>query len=249
MSLYQKLTLYMIVVVCVIAIGSIFAYLIGLSGGFNIPHLNLLNSIYYTVDTLTTNSYGDIIPVSEIAKIFTVLTELAGVSIFIGALTILSTDIMESKVDKLSGDISDAEARLLRNHVVLIGTNSVNMYLAKQLKISKKRFVMLTNNKQHLEELKDLGYPVHLTNITSKQAMMRYGVEYADRIVIDIREDRPLSVYTLLVAKSLVGKDTEITVVARDEDTESYLMDMAKGKNVHVVNPEYDVAKELMGKN
>ncbi len=247
MTLAQKFATYFSIVILVIAVGSVISYLIGLSGGFNVPRLNLLNSVYYTVDTLTTNSYGDIVPISAVAKVFTVATELAGVSIFIGALTILTGEIMESRLNRLTGGISDAEARLLRNHVVLIGTNSVNMYLAGQLKSMKKRFVLLTSKKDHLDALKDTGLPIHLVNVTSKLSLRRYGIEFADRVVIDMKEKDP-SMYNFLVVRSLAGKDTKIIVIARDEEMEQYFSDIAKGRNEKVINPEYSVAKGITEK-
>ncbi len=247
MAMLAKFLIYAAVVIAVIVVGSFFAYAIGLASGFNVPSLNLLNSVYYTIDTLTTNSYGDIVPISSAAKIFTILTELAGVSIFIGALTIISGEVMESRVAKITGDISGIERLFLRNHVVLIGTNTVNMYLAGQLKAEKKRFVMLTHTKMRLEELRSSGYPIHFANINSREALARYGIANADKVIIDL-PDRSLSLYAFLVVRGLAGKKTKIRVIARDDATESYLKEAAGSSGVQVINPEYNVAKQLLGK-
>lgn len=247
MALIAKFTVYLLVVLVVIGTGSVIAYIIGLLGGFNIPHLNLLNSVYYTIDTLTTNSYGDIVPVSSVAKAFTIVTEITGVSIFVGALTILTSEIMDRKMNKITGEISDVESRLLKNHVVLIGTDSVNVYLAEQLKSEKKRFVIITNDRAHLEEFRDSNYPLHVANITSKESLKRYGVPFAEKVVIDVH-DKSLSMYSFMVARSIAGKNTKIKIIARDQETEEYFSEIAQGPNEQVINPESTVAKEIIGK-
>lgn len=45
-------------------------------------HWSLLDSLYFTVITLTTVGYGDIHPLTNIGKIFTMLYVLVGIAIF-----------------------------------------------------------------------------------------------------------------------------------------------------------------------
>ncbi|MDE1860729.1 MAG: NAD-binding protein [Candidatus Micrarchaeota archaeon] len=247
MGLLERLLLYSSVAAIIIAVGSIVSYALSLYGGFNVSHLDLLNSIYYTISTLSTNSYGDIIPVSGTAKAFTIVLELSGISIFIGALTMVTTDVMEGRINKLTGGISDSDARKLRGHVVLFGIDNVNMYLASQLAAKKRRFVVLTNSRERFEELRELNYPIHVTNLTSKEAIKRYGIGFAESVVIDL-QDKTLAMYVFLAARSLSGPKTRIRVIVRDKDMEGYFQDIAKGSNQQIINPDLAVANEILEK-
>jgi voltage-gated potassium channel len=246
MRLLYRFGLYLLLAAIVVAIGSATTFLLSLGSNFNVQHLSILNSIYYTVDTLTTNSYGDILPVSAAARAFTIITELIGVSIFIGALTILTNEIMENRLNKLTGGISELESRALRNHTILIGINTINMYLAGRLKVMKKKFVIITNSREHLDELRDIGYPVHVANLASKDSLKRYAIDRADKVVIDML-DKAQSMYAYMIVKDLAGKKTQIKIIARDQDTEKYFAQVAKGANEELINPEYDVAMEIIG--
>ena len=53
--------------------------LYGILGSIYIMGLNLNDSIYYTIITLATVGYGDIIPITPLQKIFSVTLALSGV--------------------------------------------------------------------------------------------------------------------------------------------------------------------------
>ena len=247
MSLLRKALISAAIVLAVIIVGSLVTYTMSKGNNFNLQNLSILNSIYYTIDTLTTNSYGDILPVSAAARAFTIITELVGVSIFIGALTLLSGELMAIHVSKLTGGISDLEAAMLRNHVVLIGTNAINMYLANKLKASKKKFVLLTNSREHYDQLRESGYPIHLVNMSSKPAMERYGIQYASKVVIDMKDSAP-AFYAYMIVSELAKPNTKITIVARDSDTEKYFAKVTKDAKVEILNPDESAAMEIIEK-
>ena len=59
------------------------AMVLGLGTWFytRVEHWSLLDSLYFTVITLTTVGYGDIHPITSLGKIFTMLYVLVGIAI------------------------------------------------------------------------------------------------------------------------------------------------------------------------
>jgi voltage-gated potassium channel len=57
----------------------IFILLYGILGSIFIMNLNIFDSIYYTIITIATVGYGDIIPVTPLQKIFSVTLAISGV--------------------------------------------------------------------------------------------------------------------------------------------------------------------------
>lgn len=62
----------------------------------------IIDSLYFTVVTFTTVGYGDLFPTTEVAKLFTSLYSLTGVSILGVALGVIGSKVMEYKMKMAS---------------------------------------------------------------------------------------------------------------------------------------------------
>jgi voltage-gated potassium channel len=60
-----------------------------------------IDSFYFTVCTVTTVGYGDLIPSSEISRLFTALYALAGVSLALASLGIVGTTYLTNRQERL----------------------------------------------------------------------------------------------------------------------------------------------------
>lgn len=54
---------------------------------FNPPVHDLYNAVYYSFVVLTTIGFGDILPVTYTARLFTVSVAVLGITSFLGAIT------------------------------------------------------------------------------------------------------------------------------------------------------------------
>jgi len=70
-----------ILILLILLGGGIYSYIEG---------WNLLDSIYFTVVTVTTLGYGDFFPVTDAGKIFTIFFSLSGIAIAIYILGVMS---------------------------------------------------------------------------------------------------------------------------------------------------------------
>jgi len=62
-------------------IGVLLLVTYGIVGSLYIMHLNPLNSLYFTVQTIATVGFGDIKPVTPLQKIFTITLIMGGVAL------------------------------------------------------------------------------------------------------------------------------------------------------------------------
>lgn len=131
----NKVLFYGLMIAAVLIFGTLLTYIIGkVPGNFNVTINNPLDAFYFTLVTVSTVGYGDIYPVSELARTFVIFLVLAGFAVFIGALTIIGGDYMTERIDRLSGRIVSVEKKLLNNHIVLVGADAINLEIAKSLK-------------------------------------------------------------------------------------------------------------------
>ncbi len=240
MSALPKITPFVIGAVAIIGFGMLGTYLIGQQGGFS-SKIGLIDSLYFTIETISTVGYGDIVPVTPLAKAFVILLIALGVSVVFGAMIGVVGDFVSSRFEELSGHISSAQTKRLRNHTVLIGYNATNRLLAENLKASKRRFIIAVEDADVLEHLRDFGYTAFLTDESSEAEIRELGVERARRVVIDL-EERSKSIYTSLIVKGVAGRHTDIVVVNSSLETIKYLHGIGI-KNI--VNPAAMAATKI----
>ena len=236
--------LYAAAILGVLLFGTLGTYILGKeTGNFNIEINSPLKALYFTIVTLSTVGYGDIYPVSTAGVIFVIALIISGLSIFLGAVTLVSGDFLNSRIEKMSGTISSIERRLLRGHIVLIGYDMTNAYLAEKLMKEGKKFILISSDKIVVDKLRAAGIQAYVADVTLKSDMQRFALDKAKYIVIDMR-DSSKTVYVFLVVKKLSEK-AKIFAVASNSEAESHLGDLGVED---IINPAKIAAAALDAK-
>jgi voltage-gated potassium channel len=245
-AITRSLGAYMVAIAIVLAYGIAGTYVLGRAGefhGYSPTKDTLLNATYYTVVTLATVGYGDITPASPLAKIFVISLILIGLGVFLSAVAVIAGEFMNNRIESLSGRVSAFDKRLFNKHIVLIGTNSTNLYLAAKLKEIGERFIIITSDKDKAEQMHSNGYMTFVADATSDTDMAKFNLDKAISIVIDIK-DSSRTIYVLLIAKEL-GKDTKIVVLAHTEEAARHIKSLNAASII--VNPSDIAAREISG--
>jgi hypothetical protein len=61
---------------------------------------SVLDSLYFTVVTLTTIGYGDLHPTTPLSKVFTILFVIAGVGFILGVLNFVVSRTVKDRIEK-----------------------------------------------------------------------------------------------------------------------------------------------------
>lgn len=240
MHVNMKIAIYVALIAGVLAYGTAGAYVLGKGGNFNVQITSPVQAVYFAVVTISTVGYGDIVPVTNVARIFTVILVLSGLSIFLSAVTVLSSDFLSERVKHLYSGLTRVERRRLRGHVVLIGYDATNAILASRLKARRRNFIIITGEKPLADRLREEGYAAYLADYTLSTDMGKFRLDEASHIVVDLR-DGSKAVYVVLVARKL-AKGVKISVVAPNAEAAAHLADL----NVEdVINPQVIAADML----
>lgn len=70
----------------------------------SVEHWSVLDSLYFSVTTLTTVGYGDLSPHKSAAKIFTIIYILLGVSILLGLVNLLAEHAIRVQQERRQHD-------------------------------------------------------------------------------------------------------------------------------------------------
>ena len=118
--------------------------LYGILGSMFIMGLDIYDSIYYTIITLATVGYGDIIPITPLQKIFSVTLALSGVGILAYIVTIIISSVTQNLHDIRSGRIMERKLADMQNHT-LRKMKMQFFSMEMQLKTRPLRNLILTN--------------------------------------------------------------------------------------------------------
>jgi voltage-gated potassium channel len=227
----------------VLLYGTLGAYYFGSRGDFNVAIHSPLDAFYFTITTISTVGYGDIVPVTSAAKAFAIVLIVSGLSVFLVALTEISGELMSSRIEKLSMRLSSVEKSRLKDHTVLVGYDSTNAALAEMLKEKKEHFMIITAEKTVADVLRERGYLAYTADYTLRSDMEKFNLQKAKRIIVDLKNSSN-TIYVVLVVRKL-AENVELFVVAPHTDTEAHLKDLGIE---NIVNPAQVAAKTIMGR-
>lgn len=185
-------------IVAAIAYGAFGSYLMG--SGFRPPIHDLDTALYFTITTLSTVGFGDIVPVTPEARWFAVTLIIVGLGVFVSA-------IASAVGPKISGEFN----RLLnpkvkpmepKDHVILVGEGSIATNTATELKQRGVAFVQIVTTKAAADTP---GHQIIEGDATNDIVLRAAGIQHA-RMVIAAREDDGENAFIALGAKDLNPK-------------------------------------------
>lgn len=247
MEVNKQVIFYVLAIAAVVIYGTAGAYILGQSGNFNIHINSLVTALYFTVVTISTVGYGDITPVTELGRIFVIILIISGLSIFLSAVTTLSSDFLSARVEKMYSGLNSVNKKKMRNHIVLVGYDSANEIISHKLKAQHRNFIIITADKPTAEMLRRKGYPAFLEDYTSKSELEKFNLEKATDIVIDIRDSSKV-VYVVLVIKK-IAKNARISAIAHSTDAESHLNDLEIANVINPVTITADILTKALDKD
>ena len=181
---------------------------------------SILDSLYVTVQTVTTVGFGDLTPRTPYGRAFAVVFMLVSVGTVLYALTTTVQAIVHSELFESYG--RSRKMSKMRDHFIICGAGRVGSHLLRSLRDANGSFVVIESDSAKVDALKDLGVPVLQRDATLEETLREAGVEHARGLATCLPDDAD-NVYVVLIARDLNPK---IHIVARaaEEQAESKLI-------------------------
>lgn len=215
----RPLTLDATQVAAAIAVVGAFAY--GTFGSYALRDefreiRTLLDAFYYTAITATTVGYGDAVPITQIARLFSLSVVVFATVSFAVALGTLLTPAIESRFAKALGRMSESELEALENHVLVLGVGELTPSILEGLAPGVDYLVLETDD-QAVSRLQAQGHAVLEGSATDEETLRRARIERA-RAVIVATEDDAHDVLAILTANDVAP---DVRIVAAASNTEN----------------------------
>jgi len=134
--------------------------MVGTIGYIVIDDFNILDAIYQTGITFTTVGFGEIAPISQAGRFFTITLIIFGFAVFTLSTAILIDAVIKGKLFDLYKERGMLyKIARLRRHFVIFHHNEYTAQLAKQFKQNHIPFVVVDARDDMEQIAKEFGYP------------------------------------------------------------------------------------------
>jgi len=200
--------------------------------GYAPPIRSLPTAFYYTIETMSTVGYGDIVPRTVQARMFTVSMIVLGISVFATTLSVVIGPLVGGSLKRaLEGKMQKQQRK---NHYVIIGASSLAYAMWKEL-TSRGVAVTVIAPAGHTTPFPE-GADVITADATRNETLELAGVPHA-KAVLTLREDDAENAFAVLAVKEL----------APGVKTIAGVNDVRHVSKIRRVQPDVLFAPQLLG--
>ncbi|HEY0003294.1 MAG TPA: potassium channel protein [Pyrinomonadaceae bacterium] len=204
------------------------AIVLGTLGFHLIEGWPLADSLYLTVQTVTTVGYGDLTPVTQTGRAFAALFMLVGVAAVLYALTSTVQTIVQSELVATFGERRrQREMTKLQQHFIICGAGRVGSRIIREIRRTRLPFVVIERDREKVAHLIESGILVLVRDATLEETLHAAGVERAKGLAACLPDDAD-NVYVVLTARSL---NADLHIVARAVEEEAQPKMIKAGAN------------------
>jgi voltage-gated potassium channel len=175
----------------------------------------ITDAFYYTVVTASTVGYGDIVPLSEQATLYTVSLVILGTASFAVVLGSVLGPAIQTRFSYALGTMKNQQYDLLEDHVLVLGYGELTEPLLEELD-DVSEFVVVTENENNAKLLRDRDVKVLVGDPSDEEPLHDVGIEHARAIIVATNNDAE-DAFAILTAREL-NPDVRIVAAATVRD-------------------------------
>ena len=191
---------------------------------------SLIDSLYMTVINLSTVGYGEVHKLDDLAKVWSILLIIFGVTGIGALLRTINEEFIQSKLfwnKKMIKNISK-----LKNHYIICGYGRMGAVIARELDDKNQKFLIIENNEQKVEIIRSKGMLCINGDATSDEILQNAQIDKAAGVAVVLDTDQE----NLFVTMTIKTTNPDIFLLSRcaKEYNESKLLRAGANK---VINP------------
>ncbi len=229
----KRITLWLIIVVVFLLI-AIFGFMITLN-------LSFIDALYMTIITISTVGYESVGTLTTAGKLFAIFVILVSVGLVGYLLSQVFSIISEGTINeawrkkKMMKEIDKLE-----KHIIVCGAGESGSHVIKELIKKEASFVVIENDPEVIEELKDLGVLYIEDDATNEDALVTARIKEASGLITTLPTDAD-NVFVVLTARVL---NPALHIIARNHELSSRKKLIRAGAN-NVVSPDEIGGKKM----
>ncbi len=219
----------------------LFAFFFGTFGYMLLEGYTFLEGAYMTAITMSTVGYGEVKPLSHTGWMFSIVlilmgflgVALTGQVLVVGAFEGIWSGRMEAK--KLQKQLSQ-----LKDHFIVCGFGRVGTGAVQSLVEANASFVVIDNNPENKEIMREKGYLWLNGDATSEDVLLQAGIKRAKGLLALLDSD-PDNLFLVLTAREL---NPTLYIVSRANELSSEKKILRAGAD-QVITPFISAGKNI----
>lgn len=214
---------------------------LGALGYMLIEGWSLSDSLFMAATTITTVGYGEVHPLSEGGRLFTIALLLVGLAALWYTLSVLVRVVLEGELG-LNWEARRMERQIsqLREHHIVAGFGRVGRQTALALRDLGHSVVVIEEDAAVVHEALDNGYLVVEGNATEDEILLQAGVGRAAGLIAALGSDAD-NVFVILSARDL---NATLPIVAR-ANAASAIPKLTRAGATQVVSPYATAGRQM----
>lgn len=187
-----------------------------------------------TVITITTVGFGEVQPLDESSKVFTILLILTSVVIVGYAISVITEYILsKNNLEGLKQRKMQKKIDNLKDHIIICGYGRNGKQAATKLMAYKKPFVVIEKNKEIAEKYQSELVPFVIGNANEDETLLQAGIERASTLISALPNDAD-NLFVVLSSRQI---NSDLNIISRASQETSYKKLKLAGAN-NVILPD-----------
>lgn len=189
--------------------------LVGIGGYMAIEGYGFLEALYMTVITVTTVGFGEVKPLSEGGRLFTIFLLMASIGTFAYALSEVSRTLLEGQFRRyLLNWRVDKDLSKLSGHTIVCGYGRNGQQAVKTLMGHGMPYVVIEKDHDRLKALENRDVLFIEGDATKDEMLHQVGIARAKALIATLPNDAD-NLYVVLSARVL---RPDLTIISRASD-------------------------------
>jgi voltage-gated potassium channel len=191
---------------------------VGTLGYMTLEGWSFLDAVYMSVITITTIGFGEVRPLDDSGRVFTIFLAIGGVGAIFYGLIAMFRFLLEGELATLLGvHRMKEDIQSLSDHYILCGFGRVGVEIARELLARSALFVIVEADPEALASARQHDYLLLEGDATADAVLIEAGIDRA-RCVLAAADSDSWNTFIVITAKAL---NPDVFVVARAGQHES----------------------------
>jgi voltage-gated potassium channel len=202
-----------------LAVALLVAILAGGTAGYMlIEGWNAWDAFYMTVTTVATVGYGEIHPLSQRGRMFTVLLIFGGVGTVLYTVTLLATIVVEGGLHRrLEKRRAVRMLEQIKDHFIVCGYGRIGSIIAAELHQQGMPIAVIERDPERVRQAADRGWLALEADASREEVLARAGIHRARGLIAAVGTDAE-NVFTVLTARVM---RPDLFIIARVESDDA----------------------------
>lgn len=180
--------------------------------------ITFIDALYMTVITVTTVGFGEVHPLSQEERLFTIFLILTSIIMIGYAVSVITEYIVSGELfEKLKFKKVQKRIEKLENHTIVCGYGRNGRQAVSKLRKFNKEVVVIENDDELIEEIEKENLLYVKGNATKDEVLMSACINKASSLITTLPSDAD-NLYVVLSARQYNKK---LTIVSRASDDSS----------------------------